>query len=87
MELLKRVGQKGELLPERSVWKYFIQITLGLGHIHARNILHRDVKVIESADTDGKQVGNGGSNVSLEIPMCCCGAEMNDETALSFTSQ
>jgi serine/threonine protein kinase len=45
MEKLKLVGQRRELLPERSVWKYFLQTTLGLNHIHARNILHRDVKV------------------------------------------
>jgi serine/threonine protein kinase len=45
MERLKLVGQRGEHLPERTVWKYFLQTTLGLCHIHARNILHRDVKV------------------------------------------
>ncbi len=45
MEKLKLVGQRGEHLPERTVWKYFLQTTIGLWHIHTRNILHRDVKV------------------------------------------
>ena len=45
MEKLKLVGQRREQLPERAVWKYFLQTTVGLCHIHARNILHRDVKV------------------------------------------
>jgi serine/threonine protein kinase len=49
MERLKLVGQRGEHLPERTVWKYFLQTTLGLCHIHNRNILHRDVKVTAPA--------------------------------------
>ena len=36
--------QPGKVLPERAVWKFFIQALLGLRHIHAKNIIHRDVK-------------------------------------------
>ncbi|XP_078104280.1 serine/threonine-protein kinase Nek4 isoform X2 [Sander vitreus] len=40
--LLKR--QKGELLPERQVVEWFVQIAMALQYLHERNILHRDLK-------------------------------------------
>eukprot|EP00276_Gloeochaete_wittrockiana_P009844 CAMPEP_0184654578 /NCGR_PEP_ID=MMETSP0308-20130426/12240_1 /TAXON_ID=38269 /ORGANISM="Gloeochaete witrockiana, Strain SAG 46.84" /LENGTH=508 /DNA_ID=CAMNT_0027090621 /DNA_START=1 /DNA_END=1523 /DNA_ORIENTATION=+ len=36
--------QQGKKLAEDVVWNYFIQIVLGLQHIHSKKILHRDVK-------------------------------------------
>ncbi|KAJ4462700.1 putative Serine/threonine-protein kinase Nek8 [Paratrimastix pyriformis] len=33
-------------LPEDTVWKFFIQIGLGLHHIHSSKILHRDIKTL-----------------------------------------
>ena len=43
-DALKRSRLKN--LPERTVWKYFIQLTLGIYHIHQRNIVHRDLKAL-----------------------------------------
>ncbi|CAF96803.1 unnamed protein product, partial [Tetraodon nigroviridis] len=36
--------QKGELLPERQVVEWFVQIAMALEYLHQRNILHRDLK-------------------------------------------
>ncbi|XP_011612536.1 serine/threonine-protein kinase Nek4 [Takifugu rubripes] len=36
--------QKGELLPERQVVEWFVQIAMALEYLHGRNILHRDLK-------------------------------------------
>eukprot|EP00741_Cyanophora_paradoxa_P014947 tig00020830_g14421.t1 len=36
--------QRGKRLPEDQVWSYFIQICLGLHHIHGKKVLHRDIK-------------------------------------------
>ncbi|XP_033823138.1 serine/threonine-protein kinase Nek4 [Periophthalmus magnuspinnatus] len=36
--------QKGELLPERQVVEWFVQIAMALQYLHDRNILHRDLK-------------------------------------------
>ena len=34
----------GALFPESQVIQWFVQIVLGLKHIHDRRILHRDIK-------------------------------------------
>uniref|UniRef100_A0A8C6SEM5 Serine/threonine-protein kinase Nek4 n=1 Tax=Neogobius melanostomus TaxID=47308 RepID=A0A8C6SEM5_9GOBI len=36
--------QRGELLPERQVVEWFVQIAMALQYLHERNILHRDLK-------------------------------------------
>ncbi|WIA14899.1 hypothetical protein OEZ85_001614 [Tetradesmus obliquus] len=36
--------RKGQLLPEDTVLDWFVQICLGLKHVHDRKILHRDLK-------------------------------------------
>ncbi|KAF3689668.1 Serine/threonine-protein kinase Nek4 [Channa argus] len=36
--------QKGELLSERQVVEWFVQIAMALQYLHERNILHRDLK-------------------------------------------
>ncbi|XP_053172099.1 serine/threonine-protein kinase Nek4 [Scomber japonicus] len=36
--------QKGDLLPEKQVVEWFVQIAMALQYLHERNILHRDLK-------------------------------------------
>ncbi|XP_041944371.1 serine/threonine-protein kinase Nek4 isoform X2 [Alosa sapidissima] len=36
--------QKGELLPERQVVEWFVQIAMALQYLHEKRILHRDLK-------------------------------------------
>lgn len=37
-------SQMGRLIIESKIWKYFIQMCLGLEFIHSKRILHRDIK-------------------------------------------
>lgn len=43
-KFLKR--QMNKALPELKIWKFFIEMSLGLNHLHSLKILHRDIKTI-----------------------------------------
>ncbi|KAM4613053.1 serine/threonine-protein kinase Nek4 isoform 2-T2 [Polymixia lowei] len=44
-DLYRRLKQqKGELLPERQVVEWFVQIAMALQYLHEKHILHRDLK-------------------------------------------
>jgi len=38
--------KNNKYLSENVVWKFFIQISLGVHHLHHHNILHRDLKTL-----------------------------------------
>uniref|UniRef100_A0A7S0VHZ0 non-specific serine/threonine protein kinase n=1 Tax=Hemiselmis tepida TaxID=464990 RepID=A0A7S0VHZ0_9CRYP len=61
-DALKRIRQRGTLLSEKLVWKYFLQTAVGLQHIHSRKILHRDIKTMNIFLTkdDNIKVGDLG---------------------------
>lgn len=42
--LIKRMKKSGRRMDERTVMRYFVQIALGLQHMHAHKVMHRDIK-------------------------------------------
>nr|CAD2122193.1 unnamed protein product [Meloidogyne enterolobii] len=42
--LLRTFKKNFRLLPERSIWKYFVQISRAIAYMHSRSIMHRDIK-------------------------------------------
>ena len=57
----------GKILPEATVWRYFIQISLGLQYIHSKSILHRDIKTINVFVTESDEVRIGDLGVAKVI--------------------
>ncbi|XP_069388796.1 serine/threonine-protein kinase Nek5 isoform X2 [Paralichthys olivaceus] len=59
-DMMKKINmQRGVPFTEEQIISWFVQISLGLKHIHDRKILHRDVK------TQNIFLSNGGMKVKL----------------------
>jgi len=61
-QYLKR--QTGKLLTESKIWKFFVEMCLGLQYLHANKILHRDVKTINMFLTKDDRIKIGDLGVA-----------------------
>ena len=38
---LKFFKKENRLIPEKTIWKYFLQISSALDHMHSKRVMHR----------------------------------------------
>lgn len=57
-------GQMGKPVNEDVIWKFTLQIMLGLKDLHAKKILHRDIKSMNVFLTDNKSIRIGDLGVA-----------------------
>ncbi len=60
--------QNGKAFTDNFIWKVFIQICLGLQYLHAKDIIHRDLKTLNillGKDNTAK-IGDFGAAKRLE---------------------
>lgn len=59
---LKR--QMGKQLTENRIWKFFVEMCLGMQYLHSNKILHRDIKTINMFLTKDDRIKIGDLGVA-----------------------
>ena len=57
----------GRLLPEAQIWKFFIEMCLGMQYLHSNKVLHRDIKTINMFLTKDNSIKIGDLGVAKEL--------------------
>ena len=62
--LLKEQRRRKKYFSERDIWKFTYELTLAIEYLHARNIMHRDIKCLNVFISRDKKIKLGDMGVS-----------------------
>jgi serine/threonine protein kinase len=68
-KMLREQRSKKKYLSEKDLWDYAYQICKGVAHLHANNIMHRDIKCLNIFLADQKTIKLGDMGVSKVAPL------------------
>lgn len=63
-------NRRGSYLSEKYIWRFFLQICLGLYHMHMNNIIHRDLKSLNVFLTKDFTVKIGDMGAAKIVENC-----------------